>query len=110
NDLLNITTPTAAYIEASPYRARASRPRLSPSSTEEGSNFTMWPVRVCLLISMLAAGAMSALAQHEATESEIEAGKQQYATNCTRCHGPDGDNIADADIGHGKFRRASTDA
>lgn len=70
----------------------------------------MWPVRVCLLISMLAAGAMSALAQHEATESEIEAGKQQYATNCTRCHGPDGDNIADADIGHGKFRRASTDA
>jgi putative heme-binding domain-containing protein len=44
------------------------------------------------------------------TPSEIETGRQQYATNCVRCHGPDGDRIANADIGHGKFRRASTDA
>ena len=52
---------------------------------------------------------LSAFAQHEYTQSEIEAGRQQYANNCTRCHGPDGDNVANADIGHGKFRRASTD-
>src|SRR5262249_167289 len=61
-----------------------------------------------LFISILAAAA-PVLAQHEYTASEIEAGHQQYAANCTRCHGPDGDNIANADIGHGKFRRASTD-
>jgi putative heme-binding domain-containing protein len=69
----------------------------------------MRSLRVCLLMSILVAGTMSAYAQHEYTESEIEAGRQQYATNCLRCHGPDGDNVANADIGHGKFRRGSTD-
>jgi putative heme-binding domain-containing protein len=66
--------------------------------------------RICLLMVMLTAIAPAVLAQHEATTSEIEAGRQQYANNCLRCHGPDGDNIANADIGHGKFRRGSTDA
>jgi len=66
--------------------------------------------RICFLLAMLAAGATVGLAQHEATTSEIEAGRLQYANNCLRCHGPDGDNVANADIGHGKFRRASTDA
>jgi putative heme-binding domain-containing protein len=70
----------------------------------------MWPVRACIFISILAASAVSVFAQHEATESEIEAGKQQYTVNCTRCHGPDGDNVAEADIGHGKFKKASSDA
>ena len=66
-------------------------------------------IRVCLLSALLMSGPASLLAQ-QYTQSEIETGRQQYATNCTRCHGPDGDNIANADIGHGKFRRASTDA
>lgn len=69
----------------------------------------MRPSRIYLSIAILAAAAQSALAQHEYTASEIEVGRQQYVTNCTRCHGPDGDNVAAADIGHGKFRRASTD-
>lgn len=69
----------------------------------------MWPIRICLLISILATGALLAFAQHEYTQSEIETGRQQYAANCTRCHGPDGDNVANADIGHEKFRRASAD-
>src|SRR5438552_14148323 len=71
----------------------------------------MWAIaiRSCLFISILAAGAAPVIAQHEYTSSEIEAGRQQYAANCTRCHGPDGDSIANADIGHGQFRRASTE-
>ena len=69
----------------------------------------MWKVKFCTLVSIMAAITLPAVAQHEYTESEIEAGKQQYAINCSRCHGPDGDNIADADIGHGKFHRASSD-
>src|SRR4051812_4754003 len=69
----------------------------------------MWPVRVCLSLAILAAGSISAPAQHEYTQSEIETGRQQYAANCARCHGPDGDNAANADIGHGKFRRAASD-
>ena len=69
----------------------------------------MWPVRVCTLMFILVAGASTVLAQHEFTPADIEAGRQQYANTCLRCHGPDGDLIKDADIGHGKFRRGSTD-
>jgi putative heme-binding domain-containing protein len=70
----------------------------------------MWRIRTSLLLSLLAIGAAQLFAQHEQpTASEIEAGRLQYAANCTRCHGPDGDYVANADIGHGKFRRASTD-
>ena len=66
--------------------------------------------KIWLLISMLATAAEYTYAQHEEpTASEIEAGRQQYAANCMRCHGPDGDYVSNADIGHGKFRRASTD-
>ena len=54
-------------------------------------------------------GPALALAQHEYSQSEIETGRLQYANNCTRCHGPDGDKEANGDIGHGKFRRASND-
>src|SRR6266705_2331285 len=68
---------------------------------------SMWPVRFGVLILIL--GASTLCAQHEYTQSEIEAGKQQYAANCARCHGPDGDGIASADIGRGKFRRAASD-
>src|SRR5438128_3831781 len=59
----------------------------------------MWAIRVCLAISILAAGAVLGFRQHEYTQSEIEAAKQQYAANCARCHGPDGDALANADIG-----------
>src|SRR5881296_2875631 len=65
----------------------------------------MWSFRICFLI-LISAGTL--LAQ-QYTPSEIEAGKQQYAVNCARCHGPDGDAIANADIGHGRFRRATSD-
>jgi putative heme-binding domain-containing protein len=70
----------------------------------------MWRVRVCLLASIFAGGALWSFAQRGYTQSDIETGGQQYAANCLRCHGPEGDNVANADIGHGKFRRASTDA
>ncbi len=70
----------------------------------------MKAVRICVWIVSLAAGAPLALAQHEATASEIEAGKQQYANQCARCHGPDGDSVPNADIGKGQFRRAASDA
>jgi len=70
----------------------------------------MWHLRIFLTLSILVLGASPALAQHEYTDSEIDAGKAQYAVNCVRCHGPEGDNITTADIGHGKFRRATSDA
>src|SRR4030095_498873 len=66
-------------------------------------------LRTCLWISILAIGGTAAFAQHEPTTSEIEMGRQQYFKNCYRCPRADGDYVTNADIGRGKFKRASTD-
>lgn len=36
-------------------------------------------------------------------------GEQLYSENCVECHGPEGDAVPDVDLGHGRFRRATTD-
>jgi putative heme-binding domain-containing protein len=36
-------------------------------------------------------------------------GEALYMGNCVECHGPDGDVVPGVDLGHGRFRRATTD-
>ena len=36
-------------------------------------------------------------------------GERLYMENCVECHGPEGDVVPDVDLGHGRFRRATTD-
>jgi len=56
---------------------------------------------------MLAAATLSA--QHNYTPADIDDGRAMFRANCAGCHGPDGDLVAGIDLGHGLFRRASTD-
>jgi mono/diheme cytochrome c family protein len=53
--------------------------------------------------------AVSLLAQHEVTATEIEEGGQLFLANCATCHGPEGDAVFSVDLGHGDFRRAESD-
>jgi putative heme-binding domain-containing protein len=66
---------------------------------------TMFSLRFALLV--LGAGALCA--QQGYSPADIQAGKQLYGVNCTHCHGPTGSSVAGVDLGHGAFRRASTD-
>lgn len=71
----------------------------------------------CLFLARLAALALTAgalwmhplLGQPGYSPADIQAGKQLYGVNCSACHGPNGDFVSGVDLGHGKFRRASTD-
>ena len=59
------------------------------------------------LLPLLFAGAL--LAQHGYTPSDVENGGRLYSANCASCHGPNGDSQPGVDLGHGKFRRATSD-
>ncbi|HWE51776.1 MAG TPA: c-type cytochrome [Bryobacteraceae bacterium] len=49
------------------------------------------------------------LAQHGYTPADVETGARVYRSNCSSCHGPNGDLQPGVDLGHGKFRRANSD-
>jgi putative heme-binding domain-containing protein len=66
------------------------------------------------LIALLFGGMASAFclplsAQHE-TASDLVSGERAFRDYCANCHGPDGDLIAQVDLGHNNFRQPYTDA
>jgi putative heme-binding domain-containing protein len=65
----------------------------------------MWAVRLGLL--GLTAGAL--FAQHEFSPGDARDGQRLFLASCALCHGPEGDGVPGVDLGHGKFRRASSD-
>jgi len=71
----------------------------------------MFCLRFPFLASLagLAFTAAAALAQQGYSPADVQAGKQLYRVNCSNCHGASGDSVSGVDLGHGKFRRASTD-
>lgn len=58
---------------------------------------------------LLLASAACAWGQHEIDPTEVEGGARFYRTVCSGCHGPDGNLVPGVDLGHNKFKRASTD-
>jgi putative heme-binding domain-containing protein len=60
-------------------------------------------------VAGLALVAGTLFAQQGYSPADIQAGKQLYGVNCSACHGPSGDSVSGVDLGHGTFRRASTD-
>jgi putative heme-binding domain-containing protein len=43
------------------------------------------------------------------TQAEIDAGARVYTSQCSTCHGPNGDRVSGVDLRRGQFRRAVTD-
>ena len=48
-------------------------------------------------------------AQQTPDAAKAAEGARLFRFTCAACHGPDGDRVAGVDLGHGKFRRTSTD-
>jgi putative heme-binding domain-containing protein len=73
---------------------------------------TMLRLRLNPRFALLAGFALMAgalCAQQGYSTADIQTGKQLYGVNCSNCHGPNGDFVSGVDLGHGTFRRASTD-
>jgi putative heme-binding domain-containing protein len=63
--------------------------------------------------ALFAAGLCSAVAaaaqQSAYSPADVQDGERLFMSSCTNCHGPDGDMVPGVDLGHGRFRRASSD-
>ena len=66
-------------------------------------------MQLTVLTVVLTMGAGALFAQHNFTQIDAEDGGRLYRANCTVCHGAQGDGIAGIDLGHGKFRHATSD-
>jgi len=58
---------------------------------------------------VLLVGAVCLSAQPKYSQAEVADGARLFRFTCAACHGPDGDRVAGVDLGHDKFRHASTD-
>ena len=67
----------------------------------------MSPLRIVLLVVLVCPVSLLAQAKYTA---EAEIGRQQFTNSCVLCHGPDGNAISGIDLGHGQYRRATSDA
>jgi putative heme-binding domain-containing protein len=65
-------------------------------------------LRVSALVVVLMIGTLPAT-QQDHVPNDFGDGRQLFIANCAACHGPDGDSVAGVDLGHGKFKRASSD-
>jgi len=75
------------------------------ADTSKGGGTMRGLIGLCALL--LVAGTL--LAQHENTPGDIEDGQRLFGTSCSLCHGPEGDAVPGVDLGHGRFKRASSD-
>jgi mono/diheme cytochrome c family protein len=69
-------------------------------------------LRYSLIVVLIACGAHTPVRAQEPVvpPADIEDGQRLYLGACTNCHGPDGNTVPGVDLGHGQFRRASSDA
>ena len=69
------------------------------------------PCATWLGLLSAALGSVSAQPQHagEYSPADIQAGAAVYASQCTNCHGPNGDQVSGVDLRSGRFRNAASD-
>lgn len=67
--------------------------------------------RLLHAFSLLTLAALSALAQegHGVTPADLQRASLIYFSNCSSCHGPDGDAISGVNLASNRFRRAQSD-
>ena len=68
-----------------------------------------WGILVLLVLGRPLLGLAARNQPVQYAEADIAYGARLYASQCSMCHGPNGDSIATVDLRSGRFRNATTD-
>jgi cytochrome c oxidase cbb3-type subunit 3 len=63
----------------------------------------------CLLLTLVGRPAVAGQQDHQYSSSDVQAGLKLYTSECSLCHGPNGDLMSGIDLRRGRFRRAVSD-
>ncbi len=80
---------------------------IGPNYSKAGNSMSR--KQLLLALGTLAWMGIPLAAQHSFSPADIEDGGKLFRANCVSCHGPEGTLVEGVDLGHGKFRRASTE-
>jgi putative heme-binding domain-containing protein len=103
---------SGSTLSANPVRSLSTLGRIFPIRWAATSS-TVPVVRVLLPLLILTGSPLSAQgqAQHagEYSQADIQHGSTVYTSQCTNCHGPNGDQVSGIDLRSGRFRNAASD-
>jgi len=77
--------------------------------TDTGIQGNRGIMRAWMMICAFALTAPILSAQHGYTPGDIADGQRLFGQSCALCHGPEGEAVPGVDLGHGKFKRATSD-
>lgn len=66
-------------------------------------------VAAATVLTLAFGGRLAAQEGHGVTPQDLERGGQTYLSNCSSCHGPNGDGVTGVNLFSGRFRKATTD-
>jgi cytochrome c oxidase cbb3-type subunit 3 len=103
---------SGSTLSANPVRSLSAFGQVFP--THRAATSSTVPVcRVLLPLLILTGSLLSAQgqAQHagEYSPADIQHGSTVYASQCTNCHGPNGDQVSGVDLRSGRFRNTASD-
>ena len=72
-------------------------------------NLKSFSAAACLLLMLVGRPVEAGQQDHQYSSSDVQAGLKLYTSECSLCHGPNGDLMSGIDLRRGRFRRAVSD-
>ena len=90
-------------------RSRSRLKEPAPYTMQLSLNAKGFVVAAACLVTLAGRPARAGQQDHRSSSTDVQAGLKLYTSECSLCHGPNGDLMSGIDLRRGRFRRAVSD-